>query len=269
MFMENRKALPWHRSMVPALALAVLNPLLLAGSGSASPSFVPEGPKVLTASIYSQGGGSQHLLYRFKRVAEQSGPTLKVLREYTYPDGRLAARERAIYSGDSLRTYELEELQTGGAGSARIEADPKNPARLTITFQYAATPSSRARSESRHEPLSENTLVNDMVGSFLASHWEQLRTGQAVRCQYVVVPRRETLGFSFKKDSECKWRGKDVLVLKMRPTNPFISALVDPLYFTVEEAPPHRVLQYAGRTTPKILEGNRWRDLDAVTVFDW
>ena len=255
--------------MALTLALTGLDPLLLADSVPASPGIVPESPKVLTASIYSQDGGARQLLYRFKRVAEKSGPTLTVLCEYTYPDGRLAARERVTYQAGSLRTYELEELQTGGAGSARVAPDAKNPARSTIAFQYAATPSSRARSDLRHEPLSENTMVNDMVGSFLASHWEQLRTGQAVRCQCVVVPRRETLGFSFKTDSESKWRGKDVLILKMRPTNPFLWALVDPLYFTVEKEPPHRVLQYVGRTTPKILEGNRWKDLDAVTVFDW
>jgi hypothetical protein len=194
---------------------------------------------------------------------------IKVLREYTYPDGRLAARERVTYLGDSLKSYELEELQTGGAGSARVEPDPKNSGGSRIVFQYSGNRAPDARSDFRREPLAETTLVNDMIGSFLASHWEQLWSGQSVRCQCVVVPRRETIGFSFKRDSESKWRGKDVLILKMRPTNPFILTLVDPLYFTVEKAPPHRVLQYVGRTTPKIPAGNRWKDLDAVTVFDW
>jgi hypothetical protein len=31
----------------------------------------------------------------------------------------------------------------------------------------------------------------------------------------------------------------------------------------------HRVLQYTGRTTPKIKFKSGWKDLDAVTVFDW
>jgi hypothetical protein len=29
------------------------------------------------------------------------------------------------------------------------------------------------------------------------------------------------------------------------------------------------VLQYVGRTTPKLKEGNKWKELDALTVFDW
>jgi hypothetical protein len=29
------------------------------------------------------------------------------------------------------------------------------------------------------------------------------------------------------------------------------------------------VLQYDGRTTPKLKDGSKWKDLDAATVFDW
>ena len=55
----------------------------------------------------------------------------------------------------------------------------------------------------------------------------------------------------------------------VEPTSPIISALVNPLFFTIEKASPHRVLQYVGRTTPKIKAGGKWKDLDAVTVFEW
>jgi hypothetical protein len=44
---------------------------------------------------------------------------------------------------------------------------------------------------------------------------------------------------------------------------------VDPLFFRMEMAPPHRTLEYTGRTTPKALVGGKFKDLDAVTVFDW
>jgi hypothetical protein len=41
------------------------------------------------------------------------------------------------------------------------------------------------------------------------------------------------------------------------------------LFFTIENAPPYHVLQYAGRTTPKVRAGEKWEDFDALTVFDW
>jgi hypothetical protein len=108
-----------------------------------------------------------------------------------------------------------------------------------------------------------------MVGPFLVSHWDSIQRGEKVKCRYIVVPRKETVGFTFVRDPESKPQDSRVLVVKMEPTSPFISALVDPLFFTIEQAPPHRILKYAGRTTPKVDAGGKWKDLDAVTVFDW
>jgi hypothetical protein len=48
-----------------------------------------------------------------------------------------------------------------------------------------------------------------------------------------------------------------------------VAALVNPLILTIEQAPPHRVLRYVGRTMPKIQAGGKCKDLDGVTVFDW
>lgn len=223
---------------------------------------------MLKASISSREN-PQTLLFTFKRVAEQSNSIVKVRREYEDPLGKLAARETVIYEGTSLKAFYLEDRQTGARGSAVVEPDPKNRARSFLVFRYARNATDLAASEFRREPWTQDTVVSDTVGVFLAAHWEQLDSGRNVRCKYVVVPRRETIGFSFKKESESTWRGQGMIILKMLPTKPFLSAFVDPLYFTVEKAAPHRVLQYVGRTTPKILENGRWRDLDALTVFDW
>ena len=49
-----------------------------------------EEPKYLVGAIYAPG--SEHLLFKFKRVATRTGATLNVRRNFTYPDGKLAAR---------------------------------------------------------------------------------------------------------------------------------------------------------------------------------
>jgi hypothetical protein len=90
-----------------------------------------------------------------------------------------------------------------------------------------------------------------------------------VKCRYIVVPRRETVGFTFTKEAASTWQGRQVLIVRMEASSQVIAALVNPLVFTVEQAWPHRVLQYVGRTTPKTQAGSKWKDLDAVTVFDW
>ena len=227
-----------------------------------------EEPKFLAGAIYSSDPDKAQLLFNFKRVATRSGSTLKVERDYTYPDGRLAARERVVYEGNALLSYDLEELQVGAVGFAKIQHPVGNDAKVGgIDFEYRKEPGSRPKS--RFESLVDNTLINDMVGPFLVAHWEAFARAEKVKCRYVVVPRRETVGFSFSKTSDSVWQGHEVLIVKMEATSPFVATLVDPLFFTIEKAPPHRVFQYAGRTTPKINVRGKWKDLDAVTVFDW
>ncbi len=220
-----------------------------------------EAPKNLSARIYSKNGERAKPLFTFKRTAVREGSRLNVLREYHYPDGKIAARERVVYEGNQLVSYALEELQIEATGSAKLQRDSRNPAKAKILFQYGTATESEA--------LQKDTLIADMIGPFLSSHWDSLVKGEKVKCRYIVVPRKETVGFTFKKQSEETRCGQPVLVVKMEASSPILSSLVDPLFFVLERQGSHRVLEYVGRTTPKLRQGNRWKDLDAVTVFDW
>lgn len=222
-------------------------------------------PEYLEGSIYAQGAEPKRLLYRFKRVATRSGSTLSVDRDFTYPDGRIAAREHVVYQGNSLATYELDELQIGAKGTATVKA--AGGGQTIIELQYA--PSSSERTKPRTETLAGAALMADMVGPFLAGHWDSLMRGEKVRCRYIVVQRRETVGFTFTKVAEGSADTGGTITVKMEPTSAVLGLLVRPLFFTIEKPLPHRVLRYVGRTTPKVKQGSKWEDLDAVTVFNW
>lgn len=222
-------------------------------------------PEYLEGSIYAQGAEPKRLLYRFKRVATRSGSTLSVDRDFTYPDGRIAAKEHVVYQGNALATYDLDELQIGARGTATVK--PAAGGKTIIEFQYG--PSSSERTKPRTETMAGVALIADMVGPFLAAHWDSLMRGEKVRCRYIVVPRKETVGFTFKKVTEGSAETGQIITVKMEPTNAVLGLLVRPLLFTIEKSSPHRVLRYAGRTTPKVKQGNKWEDLDALTVFDW
>lgn len=226
-----------------------------------------EEPALLTATIYAKD--SRTVLFKFKRVATRSGSKLSVLREYTYPDGKPAARERATYNGDDLVSYALEELQIGAAGSASIRREPGNPPKGTVLFEYTKDVASAKKPKASTETWRSEPLIGDMVAPFLVAHWAELERGEKVKCRYVVAPRLETIGFTFVKDSESTYQGRKVVMIRMEATSLIIAALVDPLYFTVEKESPHRVYQVVGRVTPKIKAGDSWEDLDAVVVFDW
>ena len=256
---------------------AVAEPTAPAGSHSevtstnSSPAatLTYENPPFLTGTIYPMGSTSGQPLFKFKRTARRSGNRIHVLREFSYPDGKLAARERVVYQDNALVHYEQDAIQTGAKGTADVERVPSNPNKAKILFHYCKDASTYSSSAAKIEPLAPDTLVNDMVGPFLTAHWDQLARGEKVGCRFIVVPRKETLGFTFRKESETQWHGRDALILKMEPSSMLISALVDPLHFVIEKNAPHHVLQYSGRTTPKVSSNGHWTDLDAVTIFDW
>ena len=108
-----------------------------------------------------------------------------------------------------------------------------------------------------------------MIPAFIASHWDALMRGSAAKFRYIVPSRKETVGFKLIKESELTWEGKPAVRIKMEPTSIIIAQLVDPLFFVVEQKGMHRIFEYIGRTTPVIKSGNKWKDLDAVTVFEW
>ena len=228
-----------------------------------------EEPKLLTGTIYAKDSARQQVLFKFKRVATRSGSKVNVLREYTYPDGKLAARERVIYDGDDMASYALEETQIGAAGAVKVQRDASSPAKSALLFEYTKDVVSGSKPRTSTEGLRNETLTSDMVATFLQSHWGELSNGLKVKCRYVVVPRRETVGFTFARESETTSQGQKVVIIKMEATSLIIARLVDPVFFTVEKDGQHRVLQYTGRVTPKTKVGSHWDDLDATVVFEW
>ena len=107
------------------------------------------------------------MLFKFKRVATRSGSRVNVLREYTYPDGKPAARERIVYDGDDLVSYALDELQIGAAGAVKVQRDASNPARSTLLFEYTKDLASGSKPKTSTEALRNDTLTSDMVATFL------------------------------------------------------------------------------------------------------
>jgi len=222
-------------------------------------------PKHLTGSIYDKAGG--HVLFTFRRSATQTGEVVSVLREFYNPDGSVAAQERVRYERGRLVRFELDERQIGATGKAVVEA--RDNQRQRIQFQYATRSSRGEKTKQESETVRDQALISDMLPGFMTEHWDELAGGEVVKFRYIVVPRLETIGFKLRRDSTSELRGKKVVRIKMEPASGLIAQFVDPLLFIVEAEAPHRILQYWGRTTPKVRSGQGWKDLDALTVFDW
>jgi hypothetical protein len=224
-------------------------------------------PAVLTGTIYAKGGNPGAILFTFRRTASRDGSTVRVLREFSRPDGTVVSREKVLYDAGKLVSCQTEEPLIGTRGSIIVQSNPKDPRERRVDFEYISEPGGGKRTG--NEKLEKDMLVNDMVAPFLAVHWNELKNGLTVRCRLVALTRAETVGFKFFKDSETLWRGKPAILVTMQPTSWIIARLVDPIVFTVEAGGQHRILQYVGRVTPRIPKGNKWADVDGVSVYDW
>ena len=255
------------RHRVRSLLAVVFCCLVAVGSYASTLAPSPDyfEPRLLTGSIYDKEGG--RVLFTFRRSATRSNDAIHVLREFRNPDGSTAAQERVLYERGRLARFDLDELQIGAKGRATVESLPDNQRR--IDFQYTTGAGKDARVKHKVETVREEALISDSLPVFLANHFDELNSGSVVKFRYLVVPRLETVGFRFRHESTGEFHGKKVVRITMEPTSWVIAQIVDPLTFTVESDPPHRVLQYWGRTTPKLQSGQSWRDLDALSVFNW
>jgi hypothetical protein len=216
-------------------------------------------PKALTGTIYADAG-LKHKLFTFRRAATNSGPVIHVEREFYLPSGAIAAREQVVYEDEQLKSFQMEDLQSGVKGGV---VQSNGGAKMTINFSKGAT-----KKNGTEKFLDEN-LISDMVGPYIVAHWDALTKGESVKCRLISVARAETVGFKFFKESDSNWHGKPVTLLTLEPTSIIVAQLVAPMHFVVEKNGLHRVLQYTGRTTPSIQINGQWQDFDAVTVFDW
>jgi hypothetical protein len=253
------------------LALLMRTFCLAGESSSARPSATAldyQEPKLLIGKIFAQNDPTK-LLFKSQRTATRTGQTVSVVCEYSYPDGSLAARERIIYEAGQLALFEVEELQTGEKGSAVLRSDERNPGGRKIFFDYIIRHGEKKRTRVEHQGPESEILVNDMIPGFIASHWEALMRGSTARFRFIALSREETVGFKLTRGSEATSSGMAAIWIKMEPTSIIIARLVEPIHLLVEANGAHRILEYVGRTTPLIKSGNKWKDLDARTIFEW
>ena len=224
-------------------------------------------PKLLTATIYQIGSHHQKVLFRFRRSATQSGDIIQVDRTFELPDGTPAAVEHIVYKSGKLAAYNMNDLQAGLWGSISVLNDPAHPDRKKLVISHGSDES--AKSASHTQTLAPNTLIDDTVYPFILAHWRQLENGATEKFQFVSLGWDRTFGFEVFKTGTAKLDGQAVVRLKMQPSNFFIARMVKPIRFSIEQRAPHRLLEYIGRTTPRVKRGGSWKYLNADTVFHW
>jgi predicted lipoprotein with Yx(FWY)xxD motif len=226
-------------------------------------------------------------------VEAASGETVAVEKvRFQLSDCKGAAE--AIVSGaascqEEVTFFSQDHRQMKSTGEIKVSADK-------VDFQYTA----KGKTKESSEALEKNFVISSSVVSYLKKHWKEIKTGKTVKVRFGVLDRQETVGFEFFKTEDINYdvatgtssptasavadasttvvagevaatstkaAMKSAIVIKMKPSSFIISALVNPLYFTMTEKD-GVLLAIKGRTVPKLKSGSGFTDLDVETTYE-
>jgi hypothetical protein len=226
-------------------------------------------PAVMTGTFYEIGSERKNVLFKYRRAATSKGDLIQVEQTFAQPDGVVICRENILYRSSQLVSYAMEDSRAGVRGSIVIDHGTKKRGEQQILLDYIEKRPSGPKIHQATERLEPNTLISDTIYPYILTHWDYLRQGTVVKFHFISLDPATTLNFRLVKEAETNWQGRAVVRIKMEASNFIVAHWINPIYFLIEKAPPHRIFSYIGRTTPRALVDGAWKPMDAEAVFDW
>lgn len=173
---------------------------------------------------------------------------------YLDADNKEAMTEEAYYNQMKLQKYTLKQTQLNEVYELNV-----NDKKMTFTIQKNGA----TKAVTKVAP--ENLLVGPSFVPFLQKHWKEITSSKKVKANLAVMDYMDTLGFEFEMMDSGDVRG---ITVRMRPTNVIISAVVNPIYFLVQNDGA-KILELKGPMLVKLKVGNSWEDFDGRAVFTY
>lgn len=212
--------------------------------------------EIVEGKVFKKDSQQKELLFNFKNTVTVTGDIHKADAQFVDPSGVVAVTETSERQGIQLKHYEIDHKQTGRKGS--IVVDGKK-----VLFNFEEN--GKKKSEEK-EDLKDNFVVGHTLVAYVSGKWKEIMDGKTIDIRYGVWDRQETVGFSLFKVGQEKLDGKDVVLLKFKPTSFIIAALVDPVIFKFS-TDGKELMGMVGRVAPKRKDGNKWKDLDAEVIY--
>ncbi len=198
-------------------------------------------------------------LFSYERIEIKEANTLKVVTKFKELDGKTNCEETLSYENNELKKYVYNQVAVGDLGEAEFREG-----KIFYHFHSGTT------DKTDHEDLEPNTLVSDMIESFLQKNWDLLEKEETLKIRYVLVERLDTIGFKFFKVKDILYEGKNAILVRMKPTSIFIAALAPSIELVMQKDAPHKLLETRGRLAirvpeiPKPQSRKDWHAIDAI-----
>jgi hypothetical protein len=205
---------------------------------------------VVTGEVFDKTGKDKKFIY--EKYHDTQGDKNIDRAIYKNLDNEILTEEKIETQNNQLIRYEIEQHQLKQKAWIEIKNSE-------VTFNLKKY---RKKNYPQVILKPENFIVGLQIVPFIINHWDSLISGQEKEIKLGVWYRQEAITFKLSK-SEAE---KDKMTIKMSPTNFLIRAVVDPIYFTFE-VKTKTLLEYKGRTTPKVKSGQDYLDFDGVTRY--
>ncbi len=207
----------------------------------------------VTADIYLQS--TNELVYKFNDDTDVVGDTLKLIHNYTKPNGEIIAQDIAYFIDDKLvkgvtKLYPME--QTGEIEFLGEE--------IRLSFD------DQGKKKSKTIDAVPTTIAGPMLNNFIIENWEILFKGDIVK-YYLPAPEYLALGrFYLKKIETSKHQTANSVVYKMKPTNIFLKLFIKASYF-VYDIDLRRIKAIHGTTILPIFRDGKWHKTSEVDIY--
>lgn len=212
--------------------------------------------ETVTGQVFKKDSGRKEVLFNYKNEIKEANGYLQAMAQFTDLSGQAVVTESSERQGFKIKRYEVDHRQTGRKGAIIVEGDQ-------VVFQYEENGKKKSPEK---EKLVDNFVVGQTLAPYVASRWQELLAGKTVDIRFGVWDRQETVGFSLFKVGQEKLEGRDVVLLKFKPTSFVIAALVDPVIFKFS-TDGKELVGMVGRVSPKQKIGDKWKDLDAEVIY--
>lgn len=234
------------------LAVMVVG-LISAGAQTSYAAMTP----VYTTKVFDLKDRTKQVL-EFKNEFEVVGDKKTMVTTFFDKEGKLLAVETTVVKleadgSESLLSFEQDQKQFGTLGKIEVKEGKAN-------FTHTAD----GKTKTSTETIEPNFVVAAMVMGLLRRNWEKLMKGETIKVRYGVVDRRESVGFSFMKESATA----EKVVIKMKATSMIIAALVSPLRFNLQPDG-KKMLELEGRIAVKVNQDGKFKDFDGYTVYTY
>jgi hypothetical protein len=230
--------------------LAIVS-ILIVGQGALAYVY-PKGGK-----IFDRKEGFESAPLFQMTIINESGDDIKKT-YYKDREGKIAVSEITTLKDGNFKRLDLDSPQDSSHGS--IE---RRDGKLFFSYQVKGQ-----SVKSSSEDDVENFVVPSTMVLYLQRQWGKLMAGEKVKVRFGVVDRAESVGFEYSKTKDFTEKKQNLVVIKMKASSLFVSAIVDPIYFTVDKDQV-RVVRSDGRVIPKLLQGKKLMELDALTLFEY